>query len=77
MDVKRGSIGDGWRLFVEFDSYAIAHALLGLSSALAGKMWEAGVTRWGLFSTRGVPCFILSRSVACVLTSTSTHSSLE
>ena len=44
VDVKRGSIGDRWRLFVEFDSYAIAQTLPSLSLALARKMWEVGVT---------------------------------
>ena len=58
MDVKRGSIGGGWRLFVEFDSYAIAHTFRRLSSASAGRTWEVGVTRWGLFSRRGVHSFI-------------------
>ena len=75
MDVKRGSRGGGWRLFVEFDSYAIAHTLRRLSSASARKTWKVGVTRWGLFSRRGVHSFMkICRLHPSML---SEHSSME
>ena len=76
LGVKRGFIGGGWRLFVEFDSYAIAPsslmALCGFRVAVGcGKM--LGVTRWGLFSRRGVLTsffFKICRSYPWVLSCT-------
>lgn len=56
--MDKGLIGGGWRLFVEFDSYAIAFVYPRLPT------WAGGGNSMGLIHEARGPIFLFLRSVA-------------
>ena len=56
--MNKGLIGSGWRLFVEFDSYAIASICPRLPT------WAGGGNLMGLIHEARGPTSLFSRSVA-------------
>ena len=59
MGARRGSIGGGWRFFVEMDSYAIALPRLGHIDFTADLMRAGGSNSMGLILEARSPLFFI------------------